>query len=373
MRWLFWLLPLWLYADAASIVGGKGGSLHIQENTHIQMLSETISIDVSERYALFEIQYRFANTSEKKQQVSMGFPQKKGKELSQKLFNFKTLCNAQPVPISLHVSPSAEAYDFYHFEIGFAPKEHKEIINRYWVYPTEYQGLYSLFYTLHTGASWKGPIKNITVLVSLDAPFIFAPKQLAKSNIHLLPKGYTLHEGRRHLSWYFSMIEPSENEDIELYYIKEGTPYAALSDTASSTFNDTNPEEVYFGAENLLDGDPNMTWATNNPKGPIGEWVQIDLHDAPHDLYEIAIYPGYGTYESFMMADHLKAATLFFSDGNSQKVAFEEEPRMHYFDLNASQTRFVKIRIDEVYQGLWNKKGYRGTAHIGEVKLYSKE
>lgn len=335
----------------------------------IRMNAEQITIKVLENYATFDISYTFENLSQTPQKVTMGFPQKKADRL-EKLYNFKVYESSKLLPNSLHVSKESEKFDWYTYEVTFKPKEQKKIQNSYWVFPTEYRGLYSLFYHLHTGSSWSKVIEEVNIEVTLDASFSFSPVQLAKSDILINPKGYKI-EGQK-LTWNFKHFKPNEKNDIELFFIKNGKPYAALSDSASSTFNDESLEGKYFGAENLLDGDLNFSWATNNAKGSIGEWVQVDFLDAPHDVEKLGIYPGYGSQESFLMADHLKAATLIFSDGSSKKIYFEEIPSMQFFDINKKDITSIRIVIDEVYDGFFEEKGYKGTAHIGEISIYDK-
>lgn len=314
------------------------------QSTDIVLQKEYANIKVHKNYAKFDITYTFINHSSKAQKVTLKLPRKK-QQLEEKL-------------------------DWYLFETEFGAKERKEIKNSYWVFPGEYRGLYSLFYKISTGITFSKSIKKVDVEVELDESFAFSPIQLAKSNILISPKGYTI-QGQK-LTWSFTNLTSKSEDDIEIYFIKDGKPYATLSDTASSTLNNESLEGVYFGAENLLDGNFDFSWATNNEKGPIGEWVQIDFLDAPHDIQKIGIYPGYGEKESFLMADHLKIATLIFSNGSSQTLYFEEIPTMQYFDIKKDNITFFKIRIDEVYEGSFEKKGYKGTVHIGEVSIYDK-
>ncbi len=341
-------------ADAASIVGGGGGTVRPMDNLDIQLRSEHIRIQVHRSRAEFLVVYDFVNTTGREQTVRMGFPERAAFMEEEKLQDFTVMDGDQPVPVQLEPGESEgrvingqrlPPMDYYVFELTFAPGEAKRVTNAYWAWSTEYRGLYSLDYYLHTGATWKGPIESVDVLVSLDPELVFPGPGLKKAGLDFAPPGYSLDSGAGQLSWHFENLEPTPDQDLKLLYLHAGRPYSTEMIASSVLDQDHYPLLV-------MDGDQATAWAEGETGPGLGQWIMADFQEpGGYEVYRVGVLPGWAKDDLFTEYNRVKSATLHFSDGTSRKIELEDKQAMQFFEIEPVQTSYVKLVIDQVYRG----------------------
>jgi len=354
-------LSLSAVADTANIVGGTGGRLHMAESAAIAMLDEEIDIRIHRRHIEFDIRYRFRNESRKPQRAIMGFPEKPG-AFTRRLNNFAATADGVRVPVDYIVAPpgSAEGMHWHRYEVSFAAGQTREVLNRYWIYPTEYRGLYSFEYILRTGASWKGKIGKVKVRARLDKGLVAAGRRLQRLGIENEPTGWSVSGMGSVLEWRGDAIEPKE--DLSLFYEVAGQPFAMSVDAASGEIGE-------FSADNAYDEDLNTAWAV--PKPGAGEWIRLRFGEGPVILDSIGILPGRATDERFTACGRVKRVRLKFSDGSSQSILFEDIPTLQYVKLKPVKTSEITIVVDEIARGMDEPMCENASAFISEIRVLS--
>ena len=362
-------------ADAASIVGGGGGTVRPMDNEAIQLQKEFIRVQVHHDRAEFFIVYDFVNTTGLEQTVRMGFPERAAFLEEEKLNDFKVMDSDEPVPTTFEPGPpegervngqTLPAMNYHAFELAFAPGEAKRVTNAYWVWSTEYRGLYSLDYYLHTGATWKGPIESLDVLVSLDPKLVFPGPTLKAAGLDQSPSGFSADPGTGQLSWHFTDLEPTPADDLRLLYLHAGRPFD-VELSASSELSDSSPEGSGFSPLWAMDNDPDTAWAEGVTGPGLGQWITAQFREpGGYEVHRLGILPGYAKGDLFGMNNRIKCATLHFSDGSFRKIEIEDRQAMQFFEIDPIRTTFVKLVIDAVYPG----SRYDDTC-ISEIEIYT--
>lgn len=342
-------------ADVAGVTGGDGGTVRPLDNRAIQLEKEFIRIQVHKDRAEFLIVYDFVNTTGQDQTVRMGFPERAAHADTERLQDFTVMDSDQPVATRLETGESqgrpGPAMNFHTFSLEFAPGEAKRVTNAYWVWSTEYRGLYSLEYFLHTGAGWKGPIKSVDVLVSLDPELVFPGPALKAAGLDNAPPDYVLDPETGQLSWHFTDLEPTTEHDLTLLYLQAGRPCDVVL-TASSRQIVTDAAEPGHDPLLVLDGDPATAWVEGETGPGLGQWIMARfMEPGGYEVHRVGVLPGYAKGDLFRQYNRVKSATLHFSDGTTQKIELEDKQAMQFFEIDPIRTAFVKLVIDAVYPG----------------------
>jgi hypothetical protein len=106
-----------------------------------------------------------------------------------------------------------------------------------------------------------------------------------------------------------------------------------------------------YGPENSIDNNKKTAWIEGVDGPGIGEWLRFDF-GREINLHRIVILPGYFKSQDIWAENNrLAAATLQFSDGNSQRFTFPDRMERRSLDVGAVKTRWVRLVIDDVYTG----------------------
>ncbi|HVG33892.1 MAG TPA: discoidin domain-containing protein [Pyrinomonadaceae bacterium] len=102
---------------------------------------------------------------------------------------------------------------------------------------------------------------------------------------------------------------------------------------------------------NALDGRLMTAWVEGVDGTGIGEWIRCDF-GREVTLNRISIAPGYfKSPQIWARNNRLAAATIFFSDGTSRPFRFPDRMEEQILEVGAVKTSWVRIVIDEVYDG----------------------
>lgn len=379
---LFVTLPQMGNCDVANVRGGTGGSLTVRDNQHVRMLRETIDIEIHEKWARFDVVYYFINTSQKSQTAHMAFPESKGEKLwYERLNDFKAWVDADRLQVrrvqSLGESestPETEYVSWQLFEVHFAPGQQRTVRNSYWTYATDYRGLFSVEYILHTGSSWQGAIDAVEITARLKSDLRFAKPEDAQGWALLQPSGYSLGKDGKELVWSLRNIEPTKKHDLFISWEKPGYPYMAEAQKCSAQTPDTEimGTEKYLSAWNVHDGDLNTSWAApfqkNSPPS-----VQVDFLDGPLTVNRIGILGGMYVQDFLSLytaADRVRQAVVIFSNGDAHEITLRDRPQMQYFDLPPTRTEFVRLEVRDTYPALSTPFELAGNVHVAEMLIF---
>ena len=102
---------------------------------------------------------------------------------------------------------------------------------------------------------------------------------------------------------------------------------------------------------NALDGRLMTAWVEGVNGAGIGEWLRCDF-GREVTLNRISIAPGYfKSPQIWARNNRLAAATFYFSDGTSRPFRFPDRMEEQILEVGAIKTSWVRIVIDEVYDG----------------------
>ena len=366
-------------ADSASIEGGSGGTVRLMGNDQIQLRDEVIRIQVHEDKADFDVAYTFVNTTSQELTVRLGFPQRKAYMDTEALQDFTVLAGGQAVAADLvkgepgsgevdgHYLPDM---DYYVYELVFAPGETKKVTNTYWTWSTEYRGLWSFDYYLHTGATWKGPIGILDIFVTPDPELAFPGPALQVGGVAIEPQGYTVTDTGS-LTWHFENLEPTPADNLHIMYLHAGRPFD-VEISASSSLRGQDPDNPdglpRYDPWRAWDGERETAWVEGAFGPGQGEWLMAEfLEPGGYEVYRVGLLGGYSKGELFKKNNRIKAASLIFSNGSSQRIELEDKEAMQFFEIDPVKTEYVKLVIEEVYRG----SKYDDTC-VSEFEIYTR-
>lgn len=102
---------------------------------------------------------------------------------------------------------------------------------------------------------------------------------------------------------------------------------------------------------NALDGRLMTAWVEGVGGAGIGEWLRCDF-GREVTLNRISIAPGYfKSPQIWARNNRLAAATFYFSDGTSRRFRFPDRMEEQILEVGAVKTSWVRIVIEEVYDG----------------------
>jgi hypothetical protein len=183
------------FADDAPMALLPGGNVKPINNNDVQLLSETIDINLFDGYYVVEVNYQFVNRG-KEQTVIMGFPSSKEIKVTDLKIELNgSRLQTQTKPGSwkfdihskyLHADPTSimeVLNSFECFEVNFKNGETKYLKDSFKQnYVSGHDGSVSFYYVLTTGSLWKDKINSIEIrLHTENAPSTF---NLAKASFN---------------------------------------------------------------------------------------------------------------------------------------------------------------------------------------------
>lgn len=425
MRNAILLAMFLLISRAAANWGGYAeGSLGIGDLKgldQVEMVSESLSIVLHKQYADVEVKYSLQNTAGPVE-VKAGFPCVPCKKCSYSrdtakqpvldIFDYSISADGKVLEHGLIEGKnekwfklSGTALDMFSMEppdsnsdstltglkiywmvskLNFEKNQNREVTISYKVnYQSGGSGFSEitdfdseiLRYFLHTGASWKGPIKRGFVRIHNISKDV--------DRIRLMPAKMFTRSGDD-FTWKFSNLEPTLKDNIvidfnnaytspydfsggvdkklESWYVFEDTNYnfdfhGYSVKTSSTLLNKTEYQET-----NVSDFDEKTAWVEGK-KGPgTGESLTLVL-DKPADIYAVGILAGY--YKSkdvYFNNDRVAKIRITVNDKKSMdyrlyddynELGAKEHRAYQFLTLPASDTQVKTLRLTilDVYKG----------------------
>lgn len=217
------ILSLSLVASLASAddggVRGVGGSMELihPEHSSVRMVRETVGVKLSGQDPRVRCVFVFKNEG-KAATVKMGFPEVSYGEPANPaskhsdLRGFKSWVDGKQVKTRLVLSKKNRERDqnfraWHVKDVPFAAGQTRTVVDEYTGGMGNEVGGYTWFwYTLISGASWKGKIGEAKITVDTSSML----EQYAVGSIS--PKGYTRRGGI--IKWTLRNLEPKENVEI---------------------------------------------------------------------------------------------------------------------------------------------------------------
>lgn len=394
-------------ADFA-VTGGSGGTIKVLNSNEIQMMEETVNIDIYRQtkvyqdyglqgslmkdgsnpfgYVTVDVSYVFQNTSDKKVEVQMSFPEScqgncfeptkaQGNfsgHIGYKLADFKAFENGKEIKTVFNEDPKLKndknatpINNWYSFSTSFDIGEKKKIRNTYWVIPTQYNR-FNFQYILNTGSSWKGSIGKADVYARFHDDYTIYDAG------RITPDGYYYDKKNNSIVWHFENFEPTEKDNINISYnyIGHGTKGSGMclvSDAMASSYypsekyKDENGNEWprnYFGCM-IGDNSFSTSWVEGVSGSGIGEWVDAVVYDgnSPTKYEKLAIFTGLGISQDLWQKNNrVKKLKLTFSDKSEQIVNLEDKFGVQILDIQkpfivGSEKQTIRATIMDVYRG----------------------
>ncbi len=135
------------------------------------------------------------------------------------------------------------------------------------------------------------------------------------------------------------------------FFLLSGNLMAAKIKTSSSSVLENRAR---YSHKNVVDGDIYTAWAEGAEGNGKGEWIKLEF-ERERKLHHLGIIPGYFKYndnvgEVWFKNNRIKEATLIFSDSSTKKIDLVDMKQMQFVTID-KKTRYVKLRIDDVYPG----------------------
>ena len=146
-----------------------------------------------------------------------------------------------------------------------------------------------------------------------------------------------------------SSPEPARSADeISTSESQTGTP---LKITASASSVRLAVQSNTYYAANAIDGKRSTAWIEGVDGAGIGEWIRFDF-DREIVIHRILFQPGYfKSPQIWAENNRLAALTVYFSDGSSRDITFDDRMESQKVDVGAAKTKWVRFVIKSVYSG----------------------
>ena len=256
--------------------------------TNVQMVNETVHIDLDIENATVKCNFTMMNLGEN-ETLLVGFPVGLGWEghseesYTYPLEDFKAYVNSQPVETEMMYVNGGSQWVVWN--MSFDEMEVKDVGVSYWV-PLSYYGNYGRMashwftYVLKTGAAWRGVIDEANITVELHG---IEPDWITD----ISPEGYVSENYT--ITWNFTSIEPTENIYIRFETLREQmyTIPGFISDENRAGIPDATVELHYWYPENgtvgeVVDdayGEPLVTTSYNGTGDMVGWYNLTNLSD----------------------------------------------------------------------------------------------
>ncbi|HEX7957081.1 MAG TPA: protein kinase, partial [Pyrinomonadaceae bacterium] len=121
--------------------------------------------------------------------------------------------------------------------------------------------------------------------------------------------------------------------------------------TARASSSRTPYRGISYAPAGALDGSLLTAWVEGTGGAGLGEWIRFDL-GREVQIKRVVIAPGYfKSPETWAKNNRVASATLTFSNGMTRKFSFPDRMEVQTLETGGVTTRWVEIRIDNVYYG----------------------
>jgi hypothetical protein len=135
---------------------------------------------------------------------------------------------------------------------------------------------------------------------------------------------------------------------------------------ASSFLNVGNP--TAWRPENLVDKRPECPWVPDRNKPFNGEWIRVNFKKR-FVISKIGIVIGHAASAlNFRNDGRPKKVTLVFSNGFAKDIDLDDTMEMQYFTLDNIKSKYIKLILQEKYEGLT-----LSDVCVGELEITVKE
>ncbi|MEA1895151.1 MAG: dockerin type I repeat-containing protein [Euryarchaeota archaeon] len=302
----FVTLVLFLSTTAAGDIAppySLGHTMQPVNITYVQMVNETVQIDMYKENATVQCNFTLMNRGEN-ESLLVGFPIGLGWDAgivavypytgewddpyTYPLNDFRAYVNSQEVETeTINVSGS----QWQVWNMSFEEMETKNVEVDYWVYLSAYGGMpyhkttrHWFTYVLETGAAWSGVIDEADITMNLH--------EIEQSWITTLtPDDYVFENDR--VTWNFTSIEPSENIYIEFV---TSNPAYQQAHTISGFILDRNGMgiagavvELHYGgvSGNIVNDTSDMPLVTTSLNATGGAVGWYDLTNLPDNWEDV--------------------------------------------------------------------------------------
>jgi hypothetical protein len=224
-------------ADIAPPSEPPGSNISPGEGTQVQMLAETVQIDVqpvayqsrprlAAEFALANVKASFTmrNQGASDEQMQVRFPLMDPSGMGDGFGNYPEIqsiqvrVNEKPVSTSRVTTPTPNTWDqnappiaWATFSVDF-PVGRKVSINvQYNLQPTGYFPVADFVYILETGAGWFGPIGSADL--SLSLPYDVNSQNLLYGDYNTTPGGQA--DGQQ-VTWHYENLEPTQDDNLRV-------------------------------------------------------------------------------------------------------------------------------------------------------------
>jgi hypothetical protein len=397
-----------------SEMGTVGGSVYPVETADVRLDSETVQAICYGSFAEYRVDFKFVNEGAARK-VLLGFPfaqiQQRGEFDAYPPVAFQAWQDGRPLAVSVgrgeRLSVEQDAPDYFLHEASMKRGANMITVS-YLAHPSgmagerapkfepaAYRKTFSMFkaydYWLHTGWTWKGPIRKAVVRHQLADTFDGWGIELTAKQVGILdylqhwvtrPRGWDRPLSRTY-QWTFTDFDPtpaklvdpwskSERFDVTLAYSDpvdepdaQGAKASSTSKRQVGTGDAAYPE---FDARGAIDGGITYSWAEGAAGDGVGEWIRIPL-GGERRVRELRIVTGnQRDPATFRQYGRPKELTLEFSDGaggTGSTIRLRDVPWLQRFPVKTTASS-AKLTIQSAYPG----SRYEDTA-ISEVEFGS--
>ena len=267
--------------------------------TNVQMVNETVQIDLCIENATVKCNFTMMNPGEN-ETLLVGFPVGLGWEghgeepYTYPLEDFKAYVNSQPVETEMMYVNGGSQWMVWN--MSFDEMEIKDVGVSYWVPLSSYGNYgrekdYWFTYVLKTGAAWSGVIEEANITIDLHG---IEPAWITE----IAPDGYILENNS--ITWSFTSLEPTENIYIEFRTLRPDceqryTIPGFVLDENCIGIPDATVELHYWYPENgtvgeIVDdvyGEPLVATSYNGTGGTVGWYNLTNLSDEGGWIIEV--------------------------------------------------------------------------------------
>lgn len=357
-------MPVLAFANSAYL-GVPGKPITIQNSSDIVLEKQVMQVWLRKSFAEVENVYQLYNAGEA-QEFAMGLPEDVNSKASilYGIYNFNAYVGGGKAEVRTKKTKDIGIGSLYgdinwHVHNVYIPEhERRVVVHKYWVKVVPWKNKITV--PLAPAATWRGRIGRIYYVVHLSG-------SISEGNL-VYPESYGAYAGKysiqpvgfkpgsNQITWAYSNYEPQKDMHLEVF---PGGNKPPLKIQVSGIIQG---EEQKSAATNAIDEDPATAWGVGGPGK--GEWIVL-YFDKKKWVREFRIIPGYAVLEGmFKFYNRPHEITLRFSDGTKQQFEIRDELDMQYLPVKPVLTKYVKVEIDSVYQGI-----YPDVTYISEIEF----
>lgn len=339
--------PLW--ADDA-LLSEAGHNVYPINSESIVMEAETVNIKIEKvlkpinllgggytKKVLFDCIFKFVNTGESKENVTIGFPGLYGVAGDCDLYDFKTWVDGKKVKINIREENPDDEFNYrkwYTWKVGFEKGETKTIRNTYWTYISKNWAAMEqdnwITYVLKTGSGWKGPIGKANITIDLNQCY-------EKTDIYLVkPEGYIVTDDGK-IKWELKNFESIE--DMEVIF---------------NLYFQSVHAEKYLDADLAIAGDA-LSYTT-----------KVIRKDSSHIRESDTVGTIHYDYATFVDVYKMKVDSVLKGVFPDSIIVIQSEPYKHYFESKfvgrdtdgepMFVDKFNMVIAEDIINGIWKNQ-----------------